>query len=179
MRDYRLKILLLTMYVFFASFLRAQNNESIRWYTMDQLESLEKKEKRKIMIDVYTNWCGWCKYMDKTTFSQQYIAHYINENYYPVRLNAEQRESITFKSRTYKFVTQSNVGFNELAAELLNGQMSYPSTIFLDENFNIIQSIQGYLKSEQFEIIISYFAEDNYKKIPWTRYEKTYTPMKR
>jgi thioredoxin-related protein len=179
MRSYRLKLLFIIICVFATIFLRAQNNESIRWYTMDQLEALEKKEKRKIMIDVYTNWCGWCKYMDKTTFAQQYIAHYINENYYAVKLNAEQRESILFKNRTYKYVTQSNVGFNELAAELLNGQMSYPATIFLDENFNIIQTISGYLKSEQFEIIISYFGEDNYKKIPWTRYEKTYTPMKR
>jgi thioredoxin-related protein len=179
MRNYRLKLRLIIIFTCTTLLLAAQSNESIHWYSIDQVEALQKKEKRKIMIDVYTNWCGWCKHMDKTTFAQQYIAHYINENYYAVKLNAEQKEDIKFKNRTYKFVSQSNVGFNELAAELLNGQMSYPSTIFLDEDFNVIQAISGFLKSEQFEVIISYFGENNYKKIPWARYEKTYTPMKR
>jgi thioredoxin-related protein len=179
MRDYQLKLFITLFCAFGMLFSHAQSSETIHWYTIEQAETLAKKDKRKIMIDVFTNWCGWCKHMDKTTFAQQYIAHYINENYYAVKLNAEQKESITFKNHTYKFVTQGNVGFNELAAELLNGQMSYPATIFLDENFNIIQTISGFLKSEQFEVIISYFGEDNYKKIPWTRYEKTYTPMKR
>lgn len=179
MRDYGLKLKLTTINLFFAIFLQAQIKETIHWYTMEQVETLAKKEKRKIMVDIYTDWCGWCKHMDKMTFAQQHIAHYINENYYAVKLNAEQRENITFKNHTYKFVSQSKVGFNELAAELLKGQMSYPSTIFLDEDFNLIQAFQGFLQSEQFEIIITYFGADNYKKIPWTRYEKTYQPMKR
>jgi thioredoxin-related protein len=179
MRNYGLKLLIILISALCTFNIRAQSVESIKWYTIEQAEALAKKDKRKIMIDVYTNWCGWCKHMDKTTFSQQYIAHYINENFYPVKLNAEQKESILYKNHTYKFVSQSNVGFNELAAELLNGQMQYPSTIFLDENFNIIQAIQGFMKSDQFEMILTYFAEDNYKKVPWARYEKTYQPMKK
>ena len=152
--------------------------ESIRWYSIEQAETLLKKEKRKIFIDVFTSWCGWCKNMDKATFGQQYIIKYINENYYPVKLDAEQRNDINFKSKTYHFVTQSGVGFNELAAEFLKGQLSYPTIVFLDEDLNLIQAIQGFRPPEQFEKIMTYFGEDNHKKVPWIKYEKAYQPIK-
>jgi thioredoxin-related protein len=112
--------------------------------------------------------------MEKATFSQAHIAQYLNNNYYPVKLNAEQREDIMFKNRSYKFVSQSGVGFNELAAELLRGQMAYPTFVFLDENLNLIQAIQGFRPPEQFEVIMTYFGEDHHKKTPWSKYEKSY-----
>lgn len=162
-----------------ATYAQVKSDNTIHWYTMEQAESLSKKEKRKIFIDVYTTWCGWCKNMEKATFNQQHIARYINENYYAVKLDAEQKNDITFKNKTYRFVTQSGVGFNELAAEFLKGQMSYPTIIFLDEDLNLIQSIPGYRAADQFEMIMTYFGENNYKKMPWTKYEKTYQPMKK
>jgi thioredoxin-related protein len=109
----------------------------------------------------------------------QHIIHYINENYYAVKLDAEQRNEIMFKNKIYHFVTQSGVGFNELAAEFLRGQMSYPTIIFLDEDLNTIQVIPGYRDAAQFEKIMTYFGEDNHKKTPWSKYEKMYQPMKR
>ena len=159
----------------------AQNTtaETIHWYTIEQAEKLAQKDKRKIFVDVYTSWCGVCKNMDKTTLSQPHIIRYINENYYPVKLDAEQHDNIVFKNKTYKFVSNSGVSFNEFAAELLKGQMSYPSIVFLDENLDLIQAIQGYRQADQFEIIMTYFGEDNHKKTPWTKYEKAYLPMKR
>lgn len=174
--NFRLFVLLLVFCLSAAS-LMAQ--EKIKWYTLEQAESLVKKEPRKIFIDVYTSWCGWCKNMEKTTFSQNYIADYLNDNYYPVKLDAEQKKDIIFKNHTYKFVSQSGVGFNELAAELLRGQMAYPTIVFLDEDLNLIQAIQGFRPPDQFEMIMTYFGEDNHKKIPWVKYEKTYQPIKR
>ena len=164
---------------FSKTYAQVKPDDAIRWYTIEQAEALSKKEKRKIFIDVYTSWCGWCKNMEKTTFSQQYIIKYINDNYYPVKLDAEQKSDIIFRSKTYRFVTQSGVGFNELAAELLRGQMSYPTIIFLDEDLNLIQTIPGFRAADQFEMIMTYFGEDNHKKMPWTKYEKTYQAMKK
>jgi thioredoxin-related protein len=173
-------ILSITLLAFSGSLLaQTKGQETIKWYTIEEVEVLSKKEKRKVFIDVYTNWCGWCKNMEKNTFAQQYIVRYINENYYPVKLNAEQKTDIQFRGHTYKFVKQSQVGFNELAAELLKGQMSYPTIVFLDEDLNLIQALQGYRAPDQFEMIMSYFGENNHKKIPWSKYEKTYQPMKR
>ncbi len=169
--------------VFLTTLISAQTQpkgfEKIKWYTIEEAEALSKNEKRKLFIDVYTTWCGWCKNMEKETFSQPYIAEYINANFYPVKLNAEQRNNIPFKGKNYKFVNNGQRGYNELAAELLKGQMGYPTVVFLDESLNLIQAIPGYHAPAQFEMIMTYFGQDNHKKMPWSKYEKSYIPMKR
>lgn len=178
MRNYKQIIFIITLFVTSCFTSTYAQVESIRWYSIEQAEALLKKEKRKIFIDVFTSWCGVCKNMDNATFTQQHIVRYLNENYYPVKLDAEQRNDINFKSKTYHFVTQSNVGFNELAAEFLKGQLSFPTIVFLDEHLNLIQAIQGFRPPEQFEKIMTYFGEDNHKKVPWNKYEKSYQPIK-
>ena len=62
----------------------------IKWLTIEQAYALNQKEPRKMVIDVYTDWCGWCKVMDRETFSKPAIAEFVNKNYYAVKLNAEQ-----------------------------------------------------------------------------------------
>ena len=74
---------------------------SINWLTLEEADSLYKIKKRPIFIDVYTDWCGWCKRMDASTFKDPNIAGYLNANFYPVKLNAETRDTITFNGKTY------------------------------------------------------------------------------
>jgi thioredoxin-related protein len=148
--------------------------ETIKWYTIEQAEAIAKKEKRKIVIDVYTNWCNNCKAMDKNTFSQQQIAKYVNENFIPVRLDAEEHSNISFRNKTYHFVQNGNVSYNELAMELINNQTSYPTIVFLDENLKVIQALQGYKMPDQFEKILKYFGSEYHKQMPWTKFERTY-----
>jgi thioredoxin-related protein len=149
----------------------------VKWYTIEEAEVLARKAPRKIFIKVYTNWCGWCKEMDKTSFADPNISKYLNENFYPVLLNAEKKENITFNGKTYKYVTDPNGSYNELAAYFLKNQMVYPTLVFLDENFNLIQGISGYRKPAQFEMIMTYFGENYHKSTPWAKYEKTYKPL--
>jgi thioredoxin-related protein len=148
--------------------------ESIHWYTIAEAEQLMKKEKRKIIVDVYTDWCGWCKQMDRTTFADPTTIKVVNQYYYAVKLNAEQKTDIVFNGKTYKYISSGQGGYNEFAAQLLNGQMGYPTIAFLDENFALIQAIQGYRDALQLEVILSYFGENGHKNIPWGKYEKTY-----
>jgi thioredoxin-related protein len=101
----------------------------------------------------------------------------LNENYYPVLLNAENKSNIAFNGNTYKFVADPKGGYNELAAFWLKSQMVYPTLVFLDENFNLIQGIGGYRKAAQFEMIMTYFGENHHKSTPWAKYEKNYTPL--
>ncbi|NJK95139.1 MAG: DUF255 domain-containing protein [Bacteroidales bacterium] len=68
----------------------------VKWYTIEQVVELQKKEPKKILIDVYTDWCGWCKKMDAETFDHPIIAEYINKYYYPVKFNAESKEPVDF-----------------------------------------------------------------------------------
>src|SRR5882757_10471977 len=69
----------------------------VKWMTFQEAVEKSKTEKRKIFIDVYTDWCGWCKVMDKNTFPDLQIAKLLNEKFYPVKLDAEQTADINFR----------------------------------------------------------------------------------
>ncbi len=149
-----------------------QADEKVTWYTLEQAQELAKKKPKKIFIDVYTDWCGWCKVMDKKTFSQPGIAKYLNEHYYPVKLNAEQTANIIFRGQVYGF-NQAR-GTHDVVFALISGQFGYPTTVYLDEKLNVLQHISSYLDPKQFEPIIRFYGENAYKKTPWEQYQKTF-----
>jgi len=126
------------------------------------------------MIDLYTEWCGWCKRMDKDTFEDEDIADYLNEHYYSVKFDAEYKKDIVYNGKTYKFIQNGRRGYHELAAELANGRLSFPTTVFMDEQQRLIQPLPGYKDPVLFEQIITYFGEDMHKKMPWEKYQRTY-----
>jgi thioredoxin-related protein len=114
--------------------------------------------------------------MDTITFNAAPIASYINDKFYPVRLNAERKTSIDYKDKSYTFVEDGKRGYHQFAAELLRGRMSFPSVVFMDEQGEVIQSIVGYKSPEEFERILTYFAEDYYKETPWSAFKRNYAP---
>ncbi|MGV3585410.1 MAG: thioredoxin family protein, partial [Adhaeribacter sp.] len=67
----------------------------INWLSLEEAAVLNKKEPRKMVIDVYTDWCGWCRKMDQSTFSDPEVADYVNKNFYAVKLDAEGKKPIT------------------------------------------------------------------------------------
>jgi thioredoxin-related protein len=151
----------------------------VRWYTIEEAYTLTKKEPKKILIDVYTDWCGWCKVMDKNTYGNQIIADYLNKNFYPVKFNAEQKGNVTLNGKTYKFVASGSRGYHELAAELLNGQLGYPSVVFLDEQAKMIQPLQGYIQPKQFDGIVKFIGGNYYKTKSWEAFLTDYvSPIK-
>lgn len=147
---------------------RAQSQ--VRWVTWEEVQELSKKEKKKIFVHIYTDWCGWCKKMDKTTLSDENVVAFINSNYYAVRFDAETKKEIQFKGKTYGYIRYGSRGYNELASHLLHGKMSFPSLVFLDEYHNLIQAIPGYQEPKFFFMIATYFGENAYKNTPWNRY---------
>lgn len=149
-------------------------SQEVNWLTFEEAVEMNKKEPKKIMIDVYTDWCGYCKVMDKNTFGNKVVADYMNRQYYPVKFNAEQREEIVFNEKTYKFVAQGSRGFHELAAALLNNQMSYPSIVFLDEQVRIIHVQKGYVKPQPFDEIIKFIGGDHFKTESWEEWKSNY-----
>jgi thioredoxin-related protein len=149
-------------------------SDQINWVNWDQAQVLMQKEKRKVLVDVYTHWCGWCKRMDATTFRDPRIVKYVNKNYYAVKFNAEQAEDIHFKSKPYKFIQQGRRGVHQLAVEITNGQLSYPTFVFMDENLNTIQPLPGYQDADTFEIITNYFGGNYYKNTPYSTFEQSF-----
>lgn len=147
----------------------------VQWLSIEEALERSKTEKRKIFIDVYTDWCGWCKRMDESTFVDPDVAQYLNVNYYPVKFNAEQQEDVLFNNKTYSFRRNGSRGYHELAAEWLNNRLSFPTVVFLDETQNVIQPIPGYLDGPKLETILNYFGTDSHKTTPWETYERKFT----
>lgn len=169
------KYLSLLLFLVFAVPVFAQEGGSpVKWMSFEEAVQRSKTEKRKIFIDVYTDWCGWCKVMDKNTFSEPHVAQILNEKFYPVKFDAEQKEDIVFNGTTFKFVPYGNKGTHQLAMALLNNQLAYPTVVFLDEDFRMIQPLQGYQKTEEFHKIITFIGEDHFKKMKWADWQSVY-----
>lgn len=143
--------------------------QEINWVTLEEAVELQKKTPKKIMIDVYTMWCGPCKMLDRNTFQNKDVATYVNEHYYAVKFNAEGDSEITFKGKTY-----SNPNYDPAKASRRNsaheltryfGVRAYPTVIFLDENLEFLAPIRGYKNPQQLELYLKLFKNDDHKNL--------------
>jgi thioredoxin-related protein len=147
----------------------------IQWMSIEEAYAKMQKEPRKIMIDLYTDWCGWCKVMERETFKNKAVVEYVNKTYYAVKLDAEQKGTITLGDKKFEYLEQGGRGINQIALALTNNQPSYPTTVFLDDRFTMIQPLAGYLKPKEFHQVITFIGEDFYKKEAFEDYKsKTY-----
>lgn len=146
--------------------------EVITWYSWEEALELSETNPKKIFVDVYTDWCGWCKKMDKTTFKDPELAKYLNENFYAVKFNAEQKESIVFNNKTFEFMKSGRRGVHQLAYALLDGRMGYPAFVLLDETFARILISPGYKVTDQLMKELVFAKEEKYKEMSWQVYSK-------
>jgi len=144
-------------------------SQQINWISINELEDVLKTNEKNIIIDIYTNWCGPCKLMEKNTFQNKYISKFINENYHAVKFNAEGNETVTFTEKVFQ-----NPNFDVKRVNTRNatheftrflGVSAYPTTIFLDKDMSLITPVRGYLIPKQLEIYLELFKNDQYKKI--------------
>lgn len=147
-------------------------NTKIEWTPIEELEQKMEQEPRRIIFDVYTDWCGWCKVMERKTYGNEKVAAYINKNYYAVKLNAEGKQPISFMGMTYEY--QPQMKLNDLAIQLLMGKYSYPTTVFMEKNTRNIMPIPGYLTVKDIEPILKYFNEAADQGLDYQEWEKDF-----
>ncbi len=162
------KITLIFTFIVTISFLSLDAQE-INWVSLEKAIELQKKTPKKIMMDVYTVWCGPCKMLDKNTFHNADVVAYVNANYYAVKFNGEGNDVVEYKDKTF-----SNPSYNEARAKTRNSahelarylQVSaYPTIVFFDEDAGVIAPIRGYQQPKQLELYLKMFKNDDHKEI--------------
>ncbi len=146
------------------------DQEEIKWYTWEEAYELSKTSPKKVFIDMYTNWCGWCKKMDKTTFKDPALIKYLNDNFYSVKFNAERREAIQFNDRTFEFMQAGRRGVHQLAYALLDGRLGYPAFVTLDESYARIMISPGYKQPAQLLKELEFAKEEKYLEMTFEDY---------
>lgn len=144
----------------------------VEWMTLEEAANSMQKEKRPILIDLYTDWCGWCKVMDKKTYSNKNVSTYLQQKFYSVKLNAEGNKNIQWNGKTYKF--NANYKTHDFAIYLTGGQLSYPTTVIIPVEELQPQAIPGYLEPKDLEMIVKYFGEGKFGKVPFNQFQQQF-----
>ncbi len=153
------------------------DDNKLKWYTIKEVIELQKKEPRKIVIDMYTDWCGWCKKMDRETFSHPVITAYLNKYFYAVKFNAESFDSVIFEGHTFINEGKGIRPTHQLALAFFQStkqQVAYPTTFYLDEKMQLIFPWAGYLNANQLEVLLHYIVDEKYKPTTIDEYKKTF-----
>jgi len=148
--------------------------DQIHWISIDELQVKMKESPKKVYIDMYTDWCGWCKKMEGTTFQNPEVIAYLNEKFYCVHFNAERKDTLYFMGKPYYFDATKRA--NQLAYQFMNGAMSYPTNVFIEEYFKTVIPVPGYQDITNMEMILKYFGENTYKTQKWEDYRTAFRP---
>lgn len=162
-------------------FLGVINAQEIKWMSMNEALAAQKENPKKIFMDVYTDWCGPCKLLDKNTFQNKDVAKFVNKHFYAVKFNAEGTEEIEYQDFVYTNPNYdpSRKGRNSqhLLAHALKVR-GYPTMVFFDENSDIISPVVGYKTPEQLEVYLKMVASDDYKEVTtaadWKAYQEDF-----
>ena len=172
----------LSFLVFFYSSLAT--SQTINWMSLEEALNSQKNNPKKILIDVYTVWCGPCKLMEKKTFTNPDLVDYVNNHYYAVKFNGEGNEIIdfygnTFSNPNYDINRKNTRNSTHQFAQFL-GVKGYPTTIFLSESGDLITPVVGYLNVHQFELYIKMIKKGDYqvfsKPEDFENYRKYFKP---
>lgn len=163
-----------TLFIFFSFLSFNLASQSINWMSLNEALEKNKTEPKKIIIDAYTEWCGWCKRMDATTFTDKTVAQLMNGSYYAVKFDAETADTIEYLGKQYTNSAletakaqgrQIRRATHDLAGVLMGRRISYPTLIVLDEQSKVIAPIPGYRQADEMQAILVYFAEDLHKSV--------------
>jgi len=167
-----LAALIVCFFVFSFGKVKPTVKEKINWLSLADVNLKMKTEPRPVLIDLYTNWCYWCKVMDKKTYNNAEVISYINAHFYAVRLNAETKDTVVWDNKDYTFNLNDKI--NNFALYATQGQLAFPNTIIFPEVQNQPASIPGFMEPKEIEVILKYFGDGNYKSENFSEFSKKF-----
>jgi thioredoxin-related protein len=162
MKKNALLALVSTVFIFSFTKVKPTEKEKINWLTMDEVNVKMKSDPKPVIIDLYTDWCYWCKVMDKKTYTNSKVTSYINQHFYAVKLNAETKDDVKWDNKNYEYNSGDKI--NDFALYVTQGQLAFPNTVIFPEMQNPPAAIPGFMEPKEIEVILKYFGEGIYKK---------------
>jgi thioredoxin-related protein len=142
---------------------------SISWLSIDEAAAKLQQEPKPVLIDLYTTWCGWCKQMDRKTYSNKQVGQYLTDKFYTVKLDAETHNTVNWQGKSYVFDPQYRC--NMFAVYLAHGRLEFPTTIIIVPGYEP-QAIPGYMEPKEMEMLLKYFGEGAYRSKSFDEYQK-------
>jgi thioredoxin-related protein len=171
-----LTALIIVAFVIHGKAQKAAEVTVIPWTSFEKAIETNQKakpnKKKKIFIDVYTDWCGWCTHMENTTFHDSTVVDLMNKYFIAVKLNAERKDTVKWNDTYYVNPNpKTQRSTHQLAITLLKGQLAYPAFVFMDTEEKVIVIIKGFREAKEFITILKYYGEDIYLTKSWAEYE--------
>lgn len=158
----RRNLILIFIAVFFAfGFSTAPAPEKINWLSVREAALKAEANPKPILIDLYTDWCHWCKVMDKKTYKNSKVIDYINSHFYAVKQDAESKKPVEWQDKEFNYDQTRRM--NEFSLYVTRGQLTFPNTVIFPSLGDGPAAIPGYMSPNEIEPILKYFGEGNYK----------------
>lgn len=137
--------------------LNLQAQDQIQWMKFEEAIAANAKNPKMILVDVYTDWCGWCKKMDKDTFTDPQVIAHFQKNFYAVKLNAEDTK------RSFQFMGKTFTEAQMAASMRVN---SYPNFVVIEPGLQNIAQLPGYREPAAFLAGLTDLIDKAFKKTP-------------
>lgn len=143
---------LIYIFILVHSFTALCGQEALPSYTFEKVEVLQEEESKPIVVFLHTDWCRYCKRMQKVVFTDPSIQKVLTDKYYYIPFDAEQKETVSFGDNDFKFKpTGLDTGVHEIAEQLgtIDGVLNFPSLVILNTSNEIVFQYGEYLSTQE------------------------------
>jgi len=151
----------------------AMPKDGIAWLDIQSGAELSKESDKIMIINIYTDWCGFCKRLDQTTFLDAGVMSTIHDHFIPIKFNAEKKENVSFHGKSYDFIKEGRRGHHALAAYLLDQRLGYPTLVYVQANGEIIHRSPGFRNEADMMKELTYIKDGHYKSMEWRTYKSS------
>ena len=146
----KLQFLVLAVFLIITFNISAQ--DAIKWHKFDEGLNKAQTENKFLLVDFYTDWCGWCKKMDANTYTDKSVIDLINKNFIAVKMNPEKDGAVNFQDKNYPAAN-----FAQAA-----GVTGYPATGFFESDSDFIATVPGYMEPDKMIELLNFITEKKY-----------------